>query len=364
MNVLYLGWLGYKNIGDELMWDIFREKFNQKVDITKYKLIPSTRILQVRLRNNKYYLKDFDSIVLGGGSLLVPGYITILYNAIKVNKNINLFIWGSGIDWLEKKELDRFLSINSEQNKLKREFNHFKDKQFKHKLQTVIQHAKFIGVRGHFTYEYLKSLGLQLDHVKVTGDPGLLTTTIPDSVGNLNSKKVVINWGTANQNLYGKDEEALENSIVDVVNELITKGYEIYIYPIWNKDIAPCKSLYEKITDKKNVHLINTVLDQYQILELIKDARFTINFKLHANVLSAARGIPFIALGYRFKTFDFANFIGLDQLVISTSDPNFTENILTKVSYIENQGSLLFNDMSAIQQTVENDLDQIFEYFR
>ncbi|MBX9975539.1 polysaccharide pyruvyl transferase family protein [Cytobacillus firmus] len=366
MKVLYLGWLGYKNIGDELMWDIFREKFNEKADSTKYKLIPSTKTVQMRLskNKNKNFLRNLDSIILGGGSLLGPRFITILYNAIKVNKNINLFIWGSGIDWIEKRDLNKFVLMNGEQATLKNEFNYFNDSQFKHKLQTVIQHAKFIGVRGQYTYQYLKSIGLNLDRVKVTGDPGLLTTIMRENEENPKSNKVVINWGTAMHRLYGKNEAGLENSMMAIVNELITKGYEIYIYPIWDKDITPCKNLYDKITEKKHVHFIKTVPNQYKILDLIKDARLTINFKLHANVLSAAAGIPFIALAYRFKTFDFANFIGLDHLVISTDDPHLSENVLTKVSYIENHGSLLFRNMPSIQQTVEKDLDQIFEFFK
>ncbi|MDQ1004181.1 polysaccharide pyruvyl transferase WcaK-like protein [Neobacillus niacini] len=68
---------------------------------------------------------------------------------------------------------------------------------------------------------------------------------------------------------------------------------------------------------------------------------FTINLKLHANVLSAVAGIPFIALGYRFKTFDFAISIGLGDLVVPTDDSNIHRSILNLVDYIEEHQDIM-----------------------
>ncbi len=88
-NVLYLGWLGYKNIGDELMWDIFKQKFNEKVDKSKYRLIPSDKKRLSMLKRNKRQLRHYHTIVLGGGSLLTPSYINILFHAIQIKKDID-----------------------------------------------------------------------------------------------------------------------------------------------------------------------------------------------------------------------------------------------------------------------------------
>jgi Polysaccharide pyruvyl transferase len=362
--ILYLGWLGHQNIGDELMYDLFREKFREKADTTKYKLIPSTRKVLRRLKRNKPYLQYFDSIVLGGGSLFVPDLVNILFRAVKWHKNIRIFIWGSGIDWLEKRELIRLGLQTEEEINWKNEFKIFKDPYFKIKLQAIFQHAQFIGIRGHYTHQFFQSKGYNLEKVKVTGDPGLLVHMLQELPENKDSKKVVINWGTAYQRLYGRNEAKLEQEMVDVMKKLVEMGYDVYIYPIWVSDLAPCKSLYNKIEDKRHVHLITELLDQYGILNLIKDAKFTINFKLHANVLSATAGIPFVALGYRFKTFDFANSIGLDNLVVSTDETHFSEQILSKVSNIENHEGSLLQNLPAYQLQVEKDLEQVFEYFK
>src|SRR5674536_243097 len=92
--ILYLGWLGFNNIGDELMWEIFRDLCNEYLDLAKYEIIPSKS--DVDLKN----IAPYDCIILGGGSLLLPGYIDILHQCLKQGKQV--MVWGSGYDWADK----------------------------------------------------------------------------------------------------------------------------------------------------------------------------------------------------------------------------------------------------------------------
>jgi len=362
--VLYLGWLGHQNIGDELMWDLFREKFHTKADNEKYKLTHTDKRLKNRLTYNKNLLKNYDIIVLGGGSLLTPRYINILYHAIQVNKDIKIMIWGSGIDWIEKRYLNKFILKKGNIGRIN-EFNIFPHKGFTFKMQQIINHATFTCVRGHYTYKILQSMGLSLDKVTVSGDPGLLLHPVNgENRFTSESNLIAVNWGTAKNRLYGRNEMKLEKEMAASIKELNEKGYKVRIYPIWKDDLLPCQRLFQLIGDKENVELITSLYDQHQIMELIKDCKFTINFKLHANVLSAATGIPFIALGYRFKTFDFAQSIGLESLVVSTDDPNFGQSLLTAAKYIEENGPTLMGNIPLIYEECESHLDQIFELFK
>jgi len=61
----------------------------------------------------------------------------------------------------------------------------------------------------------------------------------------------------------------------------------------------------------------------------------TINFKLHANILSLAAGVPCVALGYRFKVFDLAHSLGLEECVVSLDSLTLEKDILSRVAYIE-----------------------------
>jgi exopolysaccharide biosynthesis predicted pyruvyltransferase EpsI len=362
-NVLYLGWLGYKNIGDELMWEIFKQKFDEKVDKSKYRLFPSDKNRLSMIKRKKMVLRHYNTIVLGGGSLLTPSYINILYNAIQIKKDIEIIIWGSGIDWIERRDLNKLLFGNEMiKQKKDNEFNVFRHKDFKLKLQIVLNHAKFAAVRGNYTFEVLKNMGLNLDNVLISDDPGLLVKT-PNNQGTIKEKGLVaLNWGTAKNKLFGKNENKIENELVLVVKDLIDKGYHLCIFPVFEKDIVPCQRLYNKIADEKRVELKTTLYNQNELLNLIQKCSFTINLKLHANVLAAVAGIPFIALGYRFKTFDFANSIGLDDLVVPTDDSNIHLSILNLANYIEGHQDIM-QHIPPLQLECEKKLDQIFTLF-
>jgi polysaccharide pyruvyl transferase WcaK-like protein len=362
---LYLGWLGHQNVGDDLMWDVFHEKFNSKVDTKKFKLIPSLKAVRDKIASDIKYLKQFDVIVLGGGSLLTPSFVDILYKAIHLNKKVEIFLWGCGIDWVERKDLNNIINKNNKLNQGKqKEFNRFPKGWFIQKLQPVINHSRFVGIRGSFTHEVLVNKGVDVNNVIVSGDPGLLLTSKNNNIErSKESNLVAINWGTTLNKIYGCNEEKLEEDMVKVIKELIKKGYDICIYPVWKKDVEVCQRLYSKLGENEKVHLITELYNQFEIIELLKKSKLSINFKLHPNVLSAVAGTPFIALGYRFKTFDFANSIGLDSFVVPTDHPYLTKSILDIIDQIENSDDLMSN-INMYQQLYEKELDKVFTFFR
>ena len=63
---------------------------------------------------------------------------------------------------------------------------------------------------------------------------------------------------------------------------------------------------------------LRAVEDAPVLLELMRQARFTVSLRLHGSVLSAAAGTPFVALGYRLKTFDFVDSIGMSRYALRT----------------------------------------------
>src|SRR5690606_20459936 len=95
--ILYLGWLGYNNIGDDVLYELFEKMFH------KYKTISE----EVQIEplnssiNQEMDLSNYDLIVLGGGSLFnIPQLIDICSKAIK--QNIPVVSWGTGIDGFYK----------------------------------------------------------------------------------------------------------------------------------------------------------------------------------------------------------------------------------------------------------------------
>ncbi|KGR76858.1 polysaccharide pyruvyl transferase family protein [Ureibacillus sinduriensis] len=343
--VLYIGWIGYKNLGDELMFDLFKEQFLTLGD--DYQL-DSANIEHKYLKNVR--LQGYDLIVLGGGSLLSgnnnlihPYIINYLYDCILLSKKV--MIWGSGIDWAPKSFIELL------DNNVKIPLSISDD--LKTKMITVFNKSVWSGVRGPLTLKLLEQYGVQNTHL--SGDPGFLLDSQHHSnernvqthfdLLQANDKIIGVNWGTSFNHIYGQDELRVEEQLADALNHLILKGYHVYLYIVWQADLPAIEQLYSKLIDKNKVTFDKKLYNHNELMSLMQIFTFTINFKLHANYISLAANIPFIALGYRFKVFDFIKSVNLEDYIISTDEQNISEQIVIMESeIIKNKTSIKKNN--------------------
>lgn len=337
--VLYIGWIGYANLGDELMYDLFKEEFEQ---------LGESYTLDVANIEHKYLknvsIKDYDLIVLGGGSILGgkgnyvhPYIINYLYDCILLNKKV--MIWGTGIDWLAKELIDQL------ENDVEIPLN--ASAKLRERVGIVFKENVWSGVRGPLAQKLLEQYGVK--DCQISGDPGFLLNldhikeqdqiTFNLATDQQTKKVIGVNWGTSFNNIYGEDELKVEDQLADALNQFIKDGDHIYLYTVWNTDLPAIERLYSKLDDPTKVTLDKTIYNHNQLLSLMQNFTFTINFKLHANYLSLAANVPFIALGYRFKMFDFVKSVDLEELIISTDESNISERILSIQSNIENQSA-------------------------
>ncbi|MFD1065860.1 polysaccharide pyruvyl transferase family protein [Oceanobacillus locisalsi] len=355
-HVLYIGWIGYNNLGDELMFECFKEQFYQLGNDYKLDLV----------NNEKRYLDNaplqaYDLIVLGGGSILsgadhpIQNYIIeTLYQALQLNKKI--MIWGSGIDWVPKSYLTDNSNIDFLTNQTKL---------FREKLNTVFHESVWTGVRGPLTKQLLNQAGVKKE-VVISGDPAFLLPDKTDkeqlaSPFHQDDKVIGVNWGTSFHNIYGRNEISLENQFAEALNQLIAKDYKIYFYVMWHADVEHTKRLAAKLHDDASWHIDNTVYPAEPFMSLLKHFDFTINFKLHANYLSLAAGVPFIALGYRFKIFDFVRSVHLEEFAIATDDTNLVPQIISLEKKITNNRSEIMKTMDKQRQAYRSKLIEPFE---
>lgn len=348
--VLYIGWIGFNNLGDELLWHIFRDTCTKYLDMEKITVKPS--MPGTDLKN----LDEFDTVVLGGGSLLLPGYLQILQNAIHKGKSV--LIWGSGLDWIEESNLN--LLINDQLTSLEQNFKQ-KDIDV---LEEVLEHALFVGVRGPLTKKAIEIMvgKEKSEKVKIIGDPALLLQNKDTIKPHIQDKLIGINWGTTFNRLYGANESLVEEQLVAAVKRLIEKGYKILIYTMWSDDRSHCERLYNKIGDTENVQLDKNIYTEQQMIHKLSTCTATINFKLHANMLSMAAGVPAIPLGYRFKVFDFAALLGLLNLVVSTSSKQLTNDVLDRIAMIEKSELMPVKQYNMTKQTCTPLLESPFTH--
>jgi polysaccharide pyruvyl transferase WcaK-like protein len=351
-HILYVGWIGFGNLGDELLWDVFKSLSDQYLDSQGFKVTAAYPNVNVN------QLDPYDLVVLGGGSLILPYYVDVLKRAVNLKKEVA--IWGSGLDWQSKEYLEALLKsqVTSESP-----FG----SEFAKSLSEVVEHSKYTGVRGPLTYEALSRMGVNMNKVVLSGDPGLLVPNLSDrtistdeKIGTEGSKLVGLNWGTTYNKIYGISELDIEDQLASAARELIKQGHKVFLYNVWQPDEVCSQRLYEKIGDTANVQIAPRLYNQHELVRILRQCSFTINFKLHANVLSMVADVPFIALGYRFKVFDFAESVDLGNFVISTDSPTLANDILSCAEYVAEQRNDIVQKFAAYRHKYRQELELPF----
>lgn len=85
-------------------------------------------------------------------------------------------------------------------------------------------------------------------------------------------------------------------------------------------------------------------------MSTLSNYTFTINCKLHPNLLLLSSGVPCILLGYRFVVFDMADLLDMQNYVISTGTTDLKTDILKLVPEIEKNGEKIIQKYQKLQK--------------
>jgi Uncharacterized conserved protein len=322
--VLYLGWIGFNNLGDEWMWEMFKTMAEAHLKEERYQVIPS--LPQVEWKK----VSEYDTVVLGGGSLIVPGYVDLVHEALELGKNI--VIWGSGHDRLHK-----WASLPDGQLRPEAAAE---SAAYRLKLKEIMEHGAYCGVRGPWTKDYIESLGALPNHIAISGDSAMLMNALkPISAPALQTaaniqrqyRTIGINWGTSYNRIYGGNEERVEDALAETGRALLALGYRLHLYSLWGPDKEALARLYNKLGQDERVSFDPKVYPAADYVQLLTGFEATINFKLHANLLSAAANVPFVCIGYRFKSFDLMHGLDLTDWIAASDDPQLAQKLTEKV---------------------------------
>lgn len=344
--ILYIGWIGYNNLGDELMWRLFQERFEARFGADG----GDTRLVASKPGVPTDDMSIYAAVVLGGGSLLIPGYIDLAHAALTAGKPV--VVWGSGYDRLDVSAAATDPSPA------------WIDGRTAGRLADLTDGAAYFGVRGPLTYRLLELAGVPLRGAIVSGDPGLLLPRRDETERDGTSRTIGINWGTTYNRLLGGDESRVEDALAAAAREWLRQGFRLYLYPVWGPDRAPLARLAGKIAegagDGGEIEVEQQLLDTGALIEKLAACRFTVNFKLHANLLSYAAGVPFLCLGYRFKCFDFAHSVGISDFVLPTDSPRLAERMLEAAEQLENEREQTLRRMNRCRDVYRERLEAPF----
>lgn len=365
----YNGCIKSGNIGDDIIFDIFfkliekrlRLRFKKDVIITKEKIN----------QDNEYWRNNSEIGVIGGGTIL-HGYDSS-YIAGVPNAKIPI-IFGTGV--LSD------LSINENIDNINN--GKFKELKYTHLPSLVnilnkINNSMLGGLRGPLSIEIIKEINK--DYSKdFLYDAGILAGlvykgSINDSIPHQEKDTIGINITrvVGPQRLGESDNESIElynyrlnNVIFDTCKRILQKGYNISFFDMgcdgrYNDEICAHlikdNSFYiDKIKSYKSNGNWNDLLD------ILSMCYTTIGTRLHASILSAAVGVPFIGVSYCLKNHDFAESIGLGYTSIPTcsisSDKIMDMIEIVKDNYL-NIKNIIENHISKAAEKYNSLIDNI-----
>ena len=277
--VRYVGWTGHDNLGDEALLKAVTEGLDWA---------------DVRTA------KRGDLLLLGGGTLINRGsYITWLED--QDSPRIERAVFGTGVAnpefWGDRRQAERWAEW----------------------LRT----CAYVGVRGPASAETLAGWGLT--DVEVVGDPALLL----QPQGSRREGLVVVAPCRTRGELWGESDEAVFERLAKLVASLMSRGHEVQVMSSHPDDDGPALEIMRGAGHPDLPYLAGYA-DLERAMGVLASADLVVAERLHAAVLAAAGGTPFVALEYRPKVRDFARSVGLEEFTLRTDRLDGLEEIVER----------------------------------
>ncbi|HLT96506.1 MAG TPA: glycosyltransferase [Acidimicrobiia bacterium] len=267
----YVGWVGYDNLGDEAMLEAAR------------RLLPWADV--------ETSGSPRDLLLLGGGTLINRStYLGWL--AERDSPRIERAVLGTGVAnpayWGVTEPVDGWLRW----------------------LSTCC----YVGVRGPRSEATLREWGYD-GPLEVSGDPALLLER--PSGAESSQSRIVVSPAWTNGELWGESDEAVMDTLAKSVRQWLGEGREVAFLSCNPADDRPIFEIMRE-AGKPDLPYTPGYRDMDAALRLLASAGLVVGERLHAVVLAAAVGAPFVALEYRPKLADFAASVGADEVVLRT----------------------------------------------
>lgn len=329
--VAYLGWMGAGNLGDEGCFQLFRRAVH--LISTQITCVPLT----IREAGGKLYSVApvgrtgarsrwnpgaYDYVVLGGGSLLhAERYVEALLAAQRAG--VPTAIWGTGFDGLPHRLAAACTRAEAPGGTRAGPAPH-------PAVAEVVRGCRVAGVRGPVTVSWLKAHGCRA--VPVSGDPGLLfeppsadPADSPAPGPNRPRDRVTVIWGTSHRATHeGPQDEELAAIVAGRLRPLARRG-RLVVCTMWARDLPAAERLASRIGE--DVELRREPLTLRSFGELMNQTAWTLSYRLHGCIFSAACGVPFASIAYRSKCYDFAFSVEAGGWVIDPGDTGFGEKL-------------------------------------
>ena len=267
----YVGWTGYDNLGDEAMLEAFRRLLPwASVDVSG---------------------TPRDLLLLGGGTLINrTTYLEWLRE--RDSPRIERAVIGTGVAspayWGETEPSREWVRW--------------------------LESCAYVGVRGPRSVEVLERWGYG-GSIEVCGDSALLFER-PESVAP-EPGSVVVSPAWTNGELWGGSDDDVSACLATLVRDWHQQGRRVTFLSC-NPDDD--RMIFEtmRAAGAPDLPYLAGYRDLAASLEMLASAELVVAERLHAAVLAAAVGTPFVSLEYRPKLADFADSVGAGEALVRT----------------------------------------------
>lgn len=286
--IRYVGWVGKDNLGDEAMLE------------ATGKLMPWGEI-EVRGEAR-------DLLLLGGGTLINRNqYLRWLTE--RDSPRIERAVLGTGV------ASPGFWGLTEDPSEWLR----------------WLGTCAYVGVRGPRSEQTLEKWGFQ-GQVEVCGDPALALEVEAADNG---SSSVLVAPAWTNGQLWGESDHDVYRELVSAIRIWEQEGREITLMSCHPTDDRPI-ILIKEMLGVTGARYFPGYLNVQASLEKIASASIVVGERLHACVLSATAGRPFLAIEYRPKLQDFAESVAMGDFVVRTDEIK-TGRIVEIVAQLERE---------------------------
>ncbi len=267
----YVGWVGYDNLGDEVMLEAFR------------RLMPWA---SVEVSGTPREL-----LLLGGGTLINRStYLGWLSE--RDSPRVERAVVGTGVAsprfWGETEPVEGWLRWLSS--------------------------CAYVGVRGPNSEATLLEWGFD-GPIEVCGDSALLFER-PDGIETTEGLVVVSPAWTAGE-LWGGSDEAVMDVLARCASQWLTEGRSVAFLSCNPADDRPIFEMMRAM-GRPDLGYLAGYRDIDAAVGMLASAELVVAERLHAAVLAAAVGTPFVSIEYRPKLADFAASVGAMDALIRT----------------------------------------------
>lgn len=283
VRVSYIGFTGKENLGDEAVLAAVRHLFPWA---TIERDLPDPRVLMV-----------------GGGTLINGRHYYLTRVLRNDSPGLERILLGTGVRNPE------FWGVTEPMEEWK----------------AFIDSALYAGVRGPDSVRHLATLGV-VTGIDVFGDPALSLPRPPDVEPT--PGRVVVCPVFTDGNLWGGDDTAVFDALASLIRRLRDEGREVAMMSAFPADDRWLIEIMRR-AGAPGLPYLPGYADLDETLRWLAAADLVVGERLHASILAAVCGTPFVAVEYRPKIRDFARSVGMEQAVVRSDEMGRLDEVVT-----------------------------------